>query len=117
MDKLHSKAPVSPSSGYSFPPVGNDNPSMFNDGASHKPGYSNGVDSTSNGKLGKKGVYEEKGRSRLPLGYDVDIETQYLPKTGIQERFLKHRPVFKGTYSEYESIALPPNPELAEIYK
>lgn len=58
-----------------------------------------------------------KNKSKLPLGYEVEIDAQFLPKTGIQDRFLKYRPIFKGTFTEYEHIGPPPNPELAEIYK
>lgn len=53
----------------------------------------------------------------MPLGYEVELDSQYLPKTGIQERFLKNRPIFRGTFTEYEHVSFPPNPELAELYK
>lgn len=51
------------------------------------------------------------------MGYDVELDTQYIPKTGIQERFLKYRPVLRGTFSEFERIGPPSSPELGEIYK
>jgi len=52
-----------------------------------------------------------------PLGYEVEIDPQYLPKTGIQERYLQNRPIFKGTFAEYEHVGYPSSPELAEMYK
>jgi len=117
MDKLHSKASVSPASGYSFPAMDNENSSSFNEGIPNKPVTKDGFESASKDKTSANEVVEDKSKKKMLLGYDVEIEDQYLPKTGIQERFLKYRPIFKGNYNEYEAIGPQPNPELAEIYK
>jgi hypothetical protein len=114
MEQLHSKSSVSPASGYSFPSGEKDSPSLFNEGVPNKPGVKDGFETVTKDKSNRKGSSEE---SKLPLGHEIEIDPQYLPKTGIQDRFLKNRPIFKGTYSEYEHIGMPPNPELAEIYK
>jgi hypothetical protein len=116
MEQFHSKAPVSPSNGYAFPGIDKDKPSLFNEDAFNKPGSKDVYDSMSKDKLNKKGSNDIKN-GKLPLGYEIEIDPQYLPKTGLQERFLKNRPIFKGTFTEHEHISLPPSPELAEIYK
>jgi hypothetical protein len=115
MEQLHSKSSVSPASGYSFPSLDKENPSLFNEGVPNKPGVKDGFELATKDKTSTKGSTEIKTRS--PLGFDVALDTQFLPKTGIQERFLKCRPVFKGTYSDYEHIGYIPNPELGEIYR
>lgn len=116
MEQLHSKNSVSPASGYSFPSLDKENPSLFNEGVPNKPGVKDGFESATKDKTNRKGSAEIA--SKLPLGYDVNIDTQFLPKTGIQDRFLKYRPVFKGTFfSDYEHIGSIPNPELGEIYR
>ena len=120
MEKLHSKASVSPASGFSFPSVDSENPSLFNEGIPNKPGVKDGFESASKDKSSLGDVLDEKNKKKsqkLPLGYDLDVDDQYLPKTGIQDRFLKYRPVFKGNYNEFEDVAPPPNPELMEICK
>lgn len=116
MEQLHSKASVSPASGYSFPSIDKDNPTPFNEGITSKPGFKEGYESNSKEKSTEKGIVE-LNKGKMPLGYDVEIDPQFLPKTGIQDRFLQHRPIFKGTFNEYEQIGHPVNLELAEIYK
>jgi hypothetical protein len=116
MEQLHSKASVSPASGYSFPSIDKDNPSLFNEGIPIKPSVKEGYELTVKEKPTEKGNLE-LNKGKMPLGYDVEIDSQFLPKTGIQDRFLQHRPIFKGTYNEYEQIGPPPSPELGEIYK
>jgi len=116
MEKMHSKSSVSPASGYSFPSIDKENPSLFNEGIPNKPGVKDGFESASKDKSNRKASMEEN-KMRLPLGHEITIDPQFLPKTGIQERYLKNRPIFKGTYSEYEHLGYPPNPELAELYR
>lgn len=116
MEQLHSKASVSPASGYSFPSADKENPSLFSEGIPNKPGVKDGFESASKDKANRKGS-TDLNKSKLPLGYDVEIDNQFLPKTGIQDRFLKFRPIFKGTFTEYEHCGPPPSPELAELYK
>jgi hypothetical protein len=121
MEKLHSKSSVSPASGFSFPTVDSENPSLFNEGVPNKPGVKDGFESATKDKSLTGDASDEtkakKKAQKMPLGYDVEIDDQYIPKTGIQDRFLKYRPVFKGNYHEYEEISAPANPELGEIYK
>lgn len=118
MEKLHSKSSVSPASGYSFPTIDTDNPSLFNEGVPNKPGVKDGFESASKDKALSGELGEEKGKrksQKLPLGYDREVEDQFLPKTGVQYRFLKYRPIFKGNYNEKESVAPLVSPEIIEI--
>lgn len=117
MEKLHSKTSVSPASGYSFPNMDSDNSSLFSEGVPNKPGVKDGFESASKEISSSKDIGDDKDKKKLPLGYDQEIEDQNLPKTGIHDRFLKYRPIFKGTYLDHEPIAYPVSPELAEIYK
>jgi len=116
MEQIHSKSSVSPASGYSFPSIDKENPSMFNEGIPNKPGVKDGFESASKDKSNWK-VGSGDSKIRPPLGHDIDVDPQFLPKTGIQERFLQNRPIFKGSYSEYEHLGYEPSPELAEVYK
>lgn len=60
MEQLHSKSSVSPASGYSFPSIDKDNPSLFNEGVPNKPGVKDGFESASKDKSNSKGGMEEK---------------------------------------------------------
>lgn len=60
MEQLHSKASVSPASGYSFPIIEKENPSLFNEGVPNKPGVKDGFELASKDKANRKGSIEEK---------------------------------------------------------
>lgn len=121
MEKLHSKASISPVSGFAFPATETEDPSIFNEGTHNKPGVKDGFESASKDKTATGDAQDEKASKKKglkqPLGYDQEINDEYLPKTGINDRFLKYRPIFKGNYHEFEEVGPIPNQELAEIYK
>lgn len=116
MDKLLSKSSVSPASGFSFPTVDVDKLALLNEGVPNKPGVKDGFESATK-DIGNIKPEVKQNKDSMPLGYDIEVDNQFLPKTGIQDRFLKYRPIFKGSFADYENVGPPPNPELAEAYK
>ena len=113
---MYSKSSVSPASGFLFPTVDSDNNALINEGAPNKPVVREGFDSATKDIANLK-IDVKQTKEEFPLGYDADIDDQFLPKTGIQDRFMKYHPIFKGSFSEYESVGLPLTPEQTEIVR
>lgn len=116
MDNIYSKSSVSPASGFSFPTTDTDTNAQISEGAPNKPVFREGFESATKDIANLK-IEVRTSKDELPLGYDLEIDDQFLPKTGIQDRFLKYHPIFRGNYSEYESVGLPLSPEQTEIIR